>query len=74
MAMAGGMRFKQQKFDPTVAAGDAVVVEFSPPQCPTFRAQKPLVAPPMAQSKFVNVTLFVPKNDNSEEDTLVCLI
>jgi len=67
MAMAGGMRFKQQKFDPTVAAGDAVVVEFSPPQCPTFWAQIPLVAPPMAQPKFVNVTLFAPKTTTARK-------
>ena len=64
-AMAGGMRFRQQKFDPTVAAGDALVVAFSAPRGPTFRAQIPLVVPPMAQPKFVNVTLFVPKTTSA---------
>lgn len=63
MAMAAGMPFEQQKFNTTVAAGDAVVVEFSAPWCPTCRAQKPIVAQLMAQPKFKSVTLFVADYD-----------
>ena len=63
MALAASVPFEQQKFDTSVAAGDAVVVEFSAPWCPTCRAQKPIVAQIMAQPKFQSVTLFVADYD-----------
>ncbi len=63
MALAASVPFEQQKFDTSVAAGDAVVVEFSAPWCPTCRAQKPIVAQIMAQPKFQGVTLFVADYD-----------